>query len=85
MTVCPIDYRYGSEEMREIFSEEGKLRRMLLVEAALAESQAQVGMIPSEAAASIYRGTVTFTPFTTAAARSERASATSPGAVLRGT
>ncbi len=54
MTVCPIDYRYGSEEMREIFSEEGKLRRMLLVEAALAESQAQVGMIPSEAAASIY-------------------------------
>jgi len=54
MTVCPIDYRYGSEQMRDIFGEEGKLRRMLLVEAALAESQAQVGMIPPEAAAAIF-------------------------------
>ncbi|MCK4970831.1 MAG: hypothetical protein KAS77_09895, partial [Thermoplasmata archaeon] len=54
VTVCPIDYRYGSEQMRDIFGEEGKLRRMLLVEAALAESQAQVGMIPPEAAAAIF-------------------------------
>jgi adenylosuccinate lyase len=53
LAVCPIDYRYGSEEMREIFSEEGKLQRMLLVEAALAEAQAAVGMIPAEAGASI--------------------------------
>ncbi len=54
VTVCPIDYRYGSEQMREIFGEEGKLRRMLLAEATLAESQAQVGMIPPEAAATIF-------------------------------
>jgi adenylosuccinate lyase len=53
VTVCPLDYRYGTKEMRDIFSEEGKLRRMLLVEAALAEAQARVGMVPPEAAAAI--------------------------------
>jgi adenylosuccinate lyase len=53
MTVCPLDYRYGTKEMRGIFSEEGKLRRMLMVEAALAEAQAKVGMIPSDAATAI--------------------------------
>jgi len=53
VTVCPLDYRYGTREMREIFSEEGKLRRMLAVEAALAEAQASLGMVPAEAAAAI--------------------------------
>jgi adenylosuccinate lyase len=53
LAVCPLDYRYGSKEMREIFSEEGKLRRLLLVEAALAEAQAEVGMIPALAAQEI--------------------------------
>ena len=53
LAVCPLEYRYGSNEMREIFSEEGKLQRMLLVEAALAAAQASVGMIPVDAAAAI--------------------------------
>ncbi len=53
MAVCPLDYRYGSQQMRLIFSEEGKLQRMLLVEAALAEAQAQLEMIPREAADAI--------------------------------
>jgi adenylosuccinate lyase len=53
VTVCPIDYRYGTKEMRAIFSEEGKLRRMLMVEAALAEAQAKLGMVPPDAAAAI--------------------------------
>jgi adenylosuccinate lyase len=53
VVVCPLDYRYGTKEMRDIFSEEGKLRRMLMVEAALAEAQAKVGMIPPEAASAI--------------------------------
>ena len=53
VTVCPLDYRYGTEEMRAIFSEEGKLRRMLMVEAALAGAQARVGMVPPEAASAI--------------------------------
>ena len=55
LAVCPIDYRYGTEAMQEIFSEEGKLHRMLLVEAALAEAQAEVGMIPRESADAISR------------------------------
>jgi adenylosuccinate lyase len=53
VTVCPLDYRYGTKEMRAIFSEEGKLRRMLMVEAALAQAQAQVGMVSPEAADAI--------------------------------
>ncbi|MCJ2540898.1 MAG: adenylosuccinate lyase, partial [Candidatus Thermoplasmatota archaeon] len=53
MTVCPLDFRYGTKEMREIFSDEGKLRRMLMVEAALAEAQAQVGMVSPETASAI--------------------------------
>ena len=53
MEVCPLDYRYGSDEMREIFSEGGRLRRMLEVEAALARAQAQLGMVPQWAAEAI--------------------------------
>ena len=53
MEVCPLDYRYGSDEMREIFSEGGRLKRMLEVEAALARAQAQLGMVPQWAAESI--------------------------------
>ncbi len=53
MEVCPLDYRYGSDEMRELFSEAGRLRRMLEVESALARAQAQLGMVPREAAEAI--------------------------------
>jgi adenylosuccinate lyase len=53
LAVCPLEYRYGSKEMRAIFSEEGKLQRMLLVEATLARVQAELGMIPQEAAEAI--------------------------------
>ena len=53
MEVCPLDYRYGSDEMREVFSEGGRLRRMLEVEAALARAQAQLGMVPQWAAEAI--------------------------------
>ena len=50
---CPIDYRYGKPEMKAIFSEEGKLQRLLAVEAALARAHAYVGNIPPEAATEI--------------------------------
>nr|MDO8100350.1 adenylosuccinate lyase [Candidatus Njordarchaeota archaeon] len=51
MTICPIDSgRYGSEEMRRIFTEKNKLDKWLLVEAALARANAKVGSIPGEAA-----------------------------------
>ena len=52
---CPIDYRYGREAMKAIFSEEGKLERLLAVEAALARAHAAVGNVPAEAAKEIGR------------------------------
>ena len=50
MLICPLDYRYGREEMKSVFSEESRLNSQLLVEAALARAHAAVGNIPSEAA-----------------------------------
>ena len=50
MAVHPIDYRYGSEEMRRIWEEENKLQRLLDVEAALARAHAKLGNIPEESA-----------------------------------
>jgi adenylosuccinate lyase len=46
MAVHPIDYRYGSREMKNVFEEERKLEKMLLVEAALAGALADLGKIP---------------------------------------
>ncbi len=48
--VCPLDFRYGDEEIKGVFSEAGKLSRILQVEAALARAHARAGTIPSEAA-----------------------------------
>jgi adenylosuccinate lyase len=50
---CPLDFRYGRPAMKAIFSEEGKLQRLLAVEASLARAHAYVGNIPAEAAAEI--------------------------------
>lgn len=47
---CPLDFRYGRPQMKAIFSEEGKLQRLLAVEASLARAHAYVGNIPAEAA-----------------------------------
>jgi adenylosuccinate lyase len=52
--ILPIDMgRYGSHEMKAIFEEEGKLQRLLDVEAALAWAHAEVGDIPKEASETI--------------------------------
>jgi adenylosuccinate lyase len=51
--IHPIDYRYGSKEMREIFEEEKKLEQQLRVEAVLAEVLAELGKIPKGAAKTI--------------------------------
>jgi len=48
--VCPIDFRYGRNEIKEVFGEESKLQFLLDVEAALARAHATVGNIPQEAA-----------------------------------
>ncbi|NJE04801.1 adenylosuccinate lyase [Thermococcus sp. M36] len=50
MAVHPIDYRYGSEEMRQVWDEGNKLQKLLDVEAALARAHARVGNIPEESA-----------------------------------
>ena len=48
--VCPIDFRYGREELKEIFGEKSKLQYFLDVEAALARAHAKVGNISKKAA-----------------------------------
>ena len=53
--IHPIDYRYGSKEMREIFDEEKKLEYQLKVEAALSQALAELGKIPLKAAKEITR------------------------------
>jgi len=43
--VCPLDYRYGRKEIKEIFGEQKRLQYLLDVEAALARAHAKVGNI----------------------------------------
>ncbi|RLF79328.1 adenylosuccinate lyase [Thermococci archaeon] len=50
MAIHPIDYRYGSEEMKRIWDEENKLQKLLDVEAAWARAHAKLGNIPIESA-----------------------------------
>ena len=52
---CPLEFRYGRESVRAIFSREARLGRALQVEAALARTQAELGMIPSSDAEAIAR------------------------------
>ncbi len=49
MTIHPIEYRYGSPEMKSVWSEETRLLKMLSVEAALAKAEALLGYIPKGA------------------------------------
>ncbi len=48
--VCPLDYRYGRKEIKDIFGEKKRLQFLLDVEAALARAHAKVGNIPKSAA-----------------------------------
>jgi adenylosuccinate lyase len=50
MAIHPIEYRYGTEEMKNVWDTENKLQKMLEVEAALAEAEAQLKLIPKDAA-----------------------------------
>jgi len=57
MPILPIDSgRYGSKEMRDIFEGERRLQYQLYFEATVAQVQAQLGMIPADAADEITRG-----------------------------
>jgi adenylosuccinate lyase len=53
MSVHPIEYRYFTPQMKQVFTEENKLQRWLDVEAALARVHASLGDIPNEAAEEI--------------------------------
>ena len=53
--VCPLDFRYGRKEIKEVFGETSKLQYLLDVEAALARAHAGVGNISKKAADEISR------------------------------
>lgn len=59
VVVCPLDFRYGRPPMKNLFSEETKLQRLLDVEAALARAHVHVGNIPKEAAEAIRKASTT--------------------------
>jgi adenylosuccinate lyase len=52
---CPLEFRYGRESVRSLFSRSARLARALEVEAALAATESELGMIPKEAAEAIGR------------------------------
>ena len=53
MKVSPLEFRYGREEVKSIFSEESRLHYMLKVEGVIAEAEGKLGIIPAKAAANI--------------------------------
>ncbi|WP_462272121.1 lyase family protein, partial [Methanohalophilus sp.] len=50
MAIHPIEYRYGTEEMKHVWSEENRLKCIMKAEAALAKAEADAGLIPEDAA-----------------------------------
>ena len=50
MAIHPIEFRYGTPEMKKIWEEENKLQKMLDVESALAQAEGKLGIIPQEVA-----------------------------------
>jgi adenylosuccinate lyase len=55
MAVHPIEERYGTPEMRAVWSEKTRFACVVAVEVALAQAEAAHGMIPAAAAAEIDR------------------------------
>jgi len=53
MAIHPIDYRYGTPEMRAVWSEENRFRAIVMAEVALARAEAVHGLIPREDAETI--------------------------------
>ena len=58
-STCPLDYRYGRKEVKDIFSENKKLQYLLDVESALARAHAKLGNIPQKAADEITKKATT--------------------------
>jgi len=53
MPIHPIEYRYGTREMKEVWTEENYLKKLLEVEATLSIVEAELGIIPNDAADTI--------------------------------
>ena len=47
MAIHPIEYRYGTDEMKAVWSEETRLEKLLSVESALARAEADAGLFPA--------------------------------------
>lgn len=50
MAIHPIEYRYGTVEMKRVWSQENRLSKILQTEAALARAEADMGLIPADVA-----------------------------------
>lgn len=50
MAIHPIEYRYGTDEMKFVWGEANRLEKIMKAEAALARAEADIGLIPKEAA-----------------------------------
>ena len=48
MAIHPIEFRYGTPEMKQVFSEEHRFRCIIEAEIALAHAEGALGMIPRE-------------------------------------
>ena len=55
MAVHPIEFRYGTPEMRAVWSEENRFACVVAVEVALAQAEAAHGLIPGAAAGRSHR------------------------------
>ncbi|HDS63173.1 MAG TPA: adenylosuccinate lyase [Methanofollis liminatans] len=55
MAIHPIDYRYGTPEMKAVWGEENRFRCIVAAEVALAQAEAACGVIPADAADTIAR------------------------------
>jgi len=53
MAIHPIEFRYGTPEMKAVWTEEHRFRRIIDAEVALARAEAKAGMIPPDAADAI--------------------------------
>jgi adenylosuccinate lyase len=56
MAIHPIEFRYGTPEMRAVWSEERRFDAIVAAEVALARAEADAGMIPPDAADAIANG-----------------------------
>ncbi len=53
MAIHPIEFRYGTKEMKAIWEDDFRLRCLFRVEAALSAAEEEVGLLPSGTAAEI--------------------------------